>query len=194
MTVMRGEPAERKELTELERCVVGVVWRDGPMTAYEIASLFSKSLSPYWSGSAGAIYPLVQRLRRRGLVAGKQRPWNGTKKTVLTVTPKGIDSLRTWLTPPISQASAAPSFDSIRTRLYFLGVLTRQQQLAILDEATRATREQIAGIQARRREDEAAGNISEVLGGIGVILEFRARLRWLAVIRSYVQSGCLPER
>jgi DNA-binding PadR family transcriptional regulator len=181
----------RQELTDLERCVVGVVWRDGPVTAYEIAALFSKSLSPYWSGSAGAIYPLVARLRRRGLIAGQQRPWNGTKKTVLTVTAKGTESLREWLTPPISHASAGPSFDSIRTRLFFLGVLPRERQLAIVDDALRATRQHIAEFERRRREDEAAGNVSEVLGGMGVIFEYRARLRWLAAVRTFVETGRL---
>jgi DNA-binding PadR family transcriptional regulator len=182
----------RKELTELERCVVGVVWRDGPVTAYEIASLFSKSLSPYWSGSAGAIYPVVQRLQRRGLIVGRQRAWNGTKKTVLSITEKGTASLQEWLTPPISSASAGPSFDSIRTRLYFLGVLPKKQQLAIVDDAVRVTRQQIDDFETQRKADEEAGNISEVLGGLGVIFEYRARLRWLAAIRSYVQSGRLP--
>ena len=125
-------------------------------------------------------------------MAGRQQPWNGTKKTVLTITPPGIASLREWLTPPISHASASPSFDSIRTRLYFLGVLPKAQQLAIIDDATRATREQIDGFLARRAEDRAAGNASEVLGGTGVIFEYRARLRWLAAVRAFVESGRLP--
>src|SRR6476659_7226575 len=73
----------RSDLTELEQCVLGVIWRDGPMTAYEIAALFTKSLSPYWSGSAGAIYPVVQRLRKRGLVRGTRKSWNGAQTTVL---------------------------------------------------------------------------------------------------------------
>ena len=85
-------------------------------------------------------------------------------------------------------------FDSIRTRLYFLAVLPRKQQLAIVDDALRATREQIAGFEARRREDAASGNVSEVLGGLGVIFEYRARLRWLAAVRSYVHTGRLSPR
>src|SRR6476620_1047814 len=103
----------RSDLTELEQCVLGVIWRDGPVTAYEIAALFSRSLSPYWSGSAGAIYPVVQRLRKRGFVRGVRRAWNGTQKTGLSVTEGGLATLREWLTPPIPLAAAAPSYDPI---------------------------------------------------------------------------------
>src|SRR6476469_7146184 len=130
----------RSDLTELEQCVLGVIWRDGPMTAYEIAALFTKSLSPYWSGSVGAIYPAVTRLRRRGLVRGESRAWNGTRKTVLTITPKGLASLRQWLTPPLPADAGGPSLDSVRTRLFFLEALPRRQRLAFIAEAERVVR------------------------------------------------------
>jgi DNA-binding PadR family transcriptional regulator len=185
-------PAVRKELTELERCVLGVIWRDGPLTAYEIAALFAKSLSPYWSGSAGAIYPAVKRLRGRGLISGQQRAWNGAKKTVVRITKKGIVSLRDWLTPPIAAEAAAPAFDSIRTRLFFLEVLPLRERRAIVDDAIRATKEHIRRFEQRRAEDMAAGDVSEVLGGVGVIYEYKARLQWLSAIRRYVATGRLP--
>lgn len=176
----------RHELTELEWCVVGVVWRDGPMTAYEIAALFTKSLSPYWSGSVGAIYPAVTRLRRRGLIRGDQRAWNGVRKTVLTITAKGIASLRGWLTPPLPEEAVAPSLDSVRTRLFFLEVLPPKQRLAFIAEAERVVKEKIAQFEERRREDEANGEIFEAFGGLAVIYEMKARLRWLKAVRGYV--------
>ncbi|MGZ4807924.1 MAG: PadR family transcriptional regulator [Thermoanaerobaculia bacterium] len=172
----------RDELTELEWCVVGVVWRDGPMTAYEIAALFTKSLSPYWSGSAGAIYPAVSRLRRRGLIRGDRR----VRKTVLSITKKGIAALREWLTPPLPEDAVAPSLDSVRTRLFFLEVLPLKQRLAFLAEAERAVKERIAQLEERRREDEASGEIFEAFGGLAVIYELKARLRWLEAVRKYV--------
>jgi DNA-binding PadR family transcriptional regulator len=175
----------RHELTELEWCVVGVVWRDGPMTAYEIAALFTKSLSPYWSGSAGAIYPAVTRLRRRGLIRGDRR----VRKTVLSITAKGIASLRKWLTPPLPADAFAPSLDSVRTRLFFLEVLPRKQRLALIAEAERVVKEKIEQFEKRRREDQANGEIFEAFGGLAVIYEMKARLRWLEAVRGYVVSN-----
>jgi DNA-binding PadR family transcriptional regulator len=182
----------KRELTELEQCVVGVVWRDGPMTAYEIAALFSKSLSPYWSGSAGAIYPLVKRLQHRGLLRGTMRAWNGARKTVLTITPKGKASLRVWLTPPIPSIAAAPTLDPIRTRMFFLEILSAPDRLAFLDDAERITNQQIELARQQIDRDEAAGQMSEVIGAVGVIYELKGRVKWLNAVREYLTTNKLP--
>ncbi|HZE88705.1 MAG TPA: PadR family transcriptional regulator, partial [Verrucomicrobiae bacterium] len=58
----------RKGLSELEGATLGVVWSEQPCTPYAIRRVFQTSPSPFWSGSAGAIYPLVERLETRGLV------------------------------------------------------------------------------------------------------------------------------
>jgi DNA-binding PadR family transcriptional regulator len=176
----------RTELTEMEHCVLGVIWRDGPLTAYEIAALFSRSLSPYWSGSAGAIYPVVGRLRKRGLVRGVRRAWNGAQKTVLSITDAGTDLLRAWLAPPLPAGVAAPSYDPIRTRLFFIDVLPAARKLRFLDEAERAVREQLAATKRQHDLEVTAGNTSEAIGSLGVMLELKARLRWLRAVRGWV--------
>src|SRR4051812_8987838 len=56
-------------INQLDAVVAGVIWRDGPITAYRIREVFKQSLSPAWSSSAGTIYPTVGRLIRGGLVA-----------------------------------------------------------------------------------------------------------------------------
>ncbi|HEX3108176.1 MAG TPA: helix-turn-helix transcriptional regulator [Thermoanaerobaculia bacterium] len=173
----------RSELTELERCTLGVIWRDGPMTAYEVAALYARSLSPYWSGSAGAVYPLVKRLRQRGLIRGLRRAWNGKKKTVLEVTDAGVATLREWLTPPLPPDAAAPSQYPLRTRLYFVDVLSDGEKRAFFRDAERAVREQLAAAKKQRRQDADAANVSEAIGHLGVVYELEARLRWLRAAR-----------
>ena len=176
----------REELTELEQCVIGVIWRDGPMTAYEVAAHFSASLSPYWSGSAGAIYPVVKRLRKRGLLRGVQRAWNGRRKSMLTTTPAGKASLRAWLRPPLPPEGGGTTFDPIRTRLFFINVLPADQRLAFIADAERAVNEQIRLNEEHRREEDARGDLLEALGALGVILELKARRQWLRAVRKHL--------
>lgn len=175
-------------MTELEQCVLGVVWRDGPVTAYEIAALFARSLSPYWSGSAGAIYPAVARLRRRGLVRGVRRAWNGGLKTVLTATDAGIAALRAWLTPPLPADAAAPTYDPLRTRLFFAAVLSPARRRRLLADAERVVLEQLDAIRLQHAADLAAGDESEAIGSRGVALELEARLQWLREIRKRLET------
>ena len=172
-----------RQLTDLEHCVLGVIWRDGPVTAYEIAVLFARSLTPFWSGSAGAIYPLVERLKKRGLVKGAHRAWRGSRRTVLSITPKGSIAMRSWLTTPVADSEAAPVLDSLRTRTFFLDILKPSERAAFLEEATRAVRDQLVLVRKQRKNDEAAGNISEVIGMIGAEEQLEGRLRWLKRIR-----------
>ncbi len=173
----------RHDLTELERCVLGVIWRDGPVTAYEVAAHFAASLSPYWSGSAGAIYPLVKRLAARKLLRTRQQAWNGSRKTILSVTAAGKGALRAWLRPPLPPESGAPTFDSIRTRLFFLEALPPSERAALLADAERVTALQIEAAQQQRVRNEAAGQTFEALGDIGVLFELRARRQWLRAVR-----------
>ena len=58
---MARQKSSRTDTTELEAAVLGVVWQDGPCTPYAIRQHFLESPAPRWSGSAGAIYPLVRR-------------------------------------------------------------------------------------------------------------------------------------
>ena len=53
-------------LSELEAVVLGLVWSDGPCTAYAVRRTVQASLSAQWSGSAGAVYPAVARLEGPG--------------------------------------------------------------------------------------------------------------------------------
>src|SRR5215471_20999039 len=58
-------------VSEIEACVLGLLSVDGPATPYAIRKVFLESPNPQWSGSAGTIYPLIERLLRRKLIRSK---------------------------------------------------------------------------------------------------------------------------
>ena len=76
----------------------------------------------------------------------------------------------------------------MRTRLFFLEVLPLKQRLAFIAEAERVVKEKIVQLEKRRREDQANGEIFEAFGGLAVIYEMKARLRWLAAVRTYLRN------
>ena len=47
----KGNPTK---LSELEAVVLGLIWAEGPCTAYSVRLTVRRSLSDQWSGSAGA--------------------------------------------------------------------------------------------------------------------------------------------
>lgn len=115
-----------RTLTELEGAALGVVIRDGPVTAYAVKELFRGSPSEFWSGSAGSIYPLMRRLEERGIVAAEHGSSGRRRHRVYLATPEGRRVFRRWLTD--AERAAAMGFDPLRTRLVFFDRLTRRER------------------------------------------------------------------
>lgn len=59
------------EMTELEGTVLGLIALHPESTAYEVRREFQKSRTAHWRASAGAIYPLIERLVKRDLLAAR---------------------------------------------------------------------------------------------------------------------------
>jgi len=176
-------------VTELEYCVLGIVWEGGPLTAYEVAKPFAESPSSYWSGSAGAIYPLVRRLEEKGFLRGKSAQWNSRRKRVLTITEQGLAALREWLAPPFPPSAGAASFDPIRTRVVFINALPAKARARFFDDAERVVREQLTGLEELYAAQRETGTMAlDALSTLGGMHELRARLAWLSEVRRELSS------
>src|SRR5262245_30684654 len=103
--------ARARALTDLEACVLGVVWRDGPCTAYAVRRELADSTAPRWSASAGSIYPVLQRLEAVGLVAATTRSWGARGKREFAATAAGQEQLRAWVPAKGASEFGGPSYD-----------------------------------------------------------------------------------
>jgi DNA-binding PadR family transcriptional regulator len=167
-------------LSELEAVVLGLVWQDGPCTPYAIRQVFLRTPSPQWSGSAGAIYPAVRRLERRGLIRSDTQ-WQGRRRSrVYRPTPRGVAALRRWLKSSQADGVVGVPPDPMRTRYRFLGALTPRERKAIvggwrtnLDRHMRAVERDLA---ARKK----GGNPFSFMLATGALLHLRSRRTWLA--------------
>lgn len=126
-----SEEGKERALTELEGAALGVVLRDGPCTSYAVKELFRASPSDFWSGSAGAIYPLMQRLEKRGLVASVPGSTGRRGRKDYRITAAGRRAFRRWLTD--AERAAGMGFDPLRTRLVFFDQLTPQARATFHD-------------------------------------------------------------
>jgi len=183
----RLPPRSERALTDLEACVLGVVWRDGPCTAYAVRRELAASSTPRWSDSAGSIYPVLDRLEALGLVAATARSWGERGKKEFAATAAGASRLRAWV-PQVTAADACgPTYDPIRTRFCFLAVLppsARRQFLADAARGTRQTLDRLRGDAPRRiRPDDF-----EALSIHASICELQGRLRWLGRMRKVLTA------
>lgn len=125
------------DLTDLEGAVLADVATRGTATSYAVAQTFSQSPSEYWSGSAGAVYPLVKRLTARGLLAASAGAAGKRQRLDYAITPEGRAALEAWLLD--AQRAAGMGFDPLRTRLVHLHLVSPDQRKAFLEEVRART-------------------------------------------------------
>jgi DNA-binding PadR family transcriptional regulator len=175
---------ERKRisgLSELEAVVLGLVWAQGPCTAYSVRLTVKRSLSTQWSGSAGAVYPAVVRLEDRGLIRSRAVLTGRRRSMELEITRSGIGALRTWIGPPIAEIAAGIPVDPLRTRLRFLEVLPPAKRAAFLTDAKKRLEADIRRVDADYRRARRSGASPFTLAMVrGVRYMTRARLKTIA--------------
>jgi len=173
-------------LSDLEHTVLGIVWRDGPCTRYAVRNQFQRSPSSHWSGSAGSIYPLVERLQRKKLLRSSAQRQGRRPSRAFSVTEEGRRTLVEWLRPPLPEEAVAVHFDAIRTRTFFLAALTSKQRERFLDDAAEKLTE---GVETARRYADQVRDSDDELGWLaarGGLLMTRARLAWIVEMRRHL--------
>ena len=174
-------------LSELEHVVLGVVGMEQPCTAYAVRQVFRASPSSHWSGSAGAIYPLVRRLEKQGLLRSTARRGDRRSTRLYRLTTQGQTELRAWLRPPLPDASALMDIDPLRVRIRFLGALRKGERAAVLAEAQAKLRGHVERLQAEARQDRDRGDLYRYLVSRGAMRSVRAQLSWLAEVERTLQ-------
>lgn len=128
---MRRNDSKRR-LTELEGAALAQVVRAGACTPYAIKETFRTSPSRFWSGSAGAVYPLVRRLVARGLLVSRPDLRDRRARRVVSATPAGRAALQSWLVD--AERAADFGFDPLRTRLFYSELVPPQRLQKFLAE------------------------------------------------------------
>ena len=181
----RSRLPSARPVSELEGVVLGLL-AAGPSTAYGLRQFFLRSPSPYWSGSAGAIYPLVLRLKQRGLVISNAVATGRRRAAAFRLTAAGRAALRSWLRTNADAAIVGVPFDPLRSRMRFLQVIGISEQRTLVVATLARAREHLAEIDrdaATKREsgDRAAYHVAR-----GAQLMMRARVTWLEEILTEV--------
>lgn len=179
----------RRSGSELECFVLGLVWQRGPASPYEIRRHMKDSPSTQWSGSAGSIYPLMERLENAGLLKGKDLKAGQRARREYQITPKGLGVLRSWVGPPLAPAAISVAHDPLRSRARFLAVLPPEQRAAWIAAARAALDE----VERRVRAWEARyGDSTGSPGGGAKImtrsgeLDVSSRREWLGDVERII--------
>lgn len=172
------------DTTELEAAVLGVVWQEGPCTCYAIRQHFLESRSPRWSGSAGAIYPLVRRLETRGLVRSSSSTRGRRAQRDYRTTRLGMAAFKQWLRRPLAQGNATLIHDPLRTRVLFLSAIPHEEALSFVSDALETLRRTLKQAQQDCRKNPASEDKFAHFAAKNALLVTQARVKWLVEVQS----------
>ncbi len=178
--------ARTETVSELEGAVLGLLFLRGPVTPYAVKVEFDRSRSSHWSASTGAIYPVIRRLERRGLIMTERRMQGRRASLRCRLGPAGRRALRRWIGPPLPEWAAAVTFDPVRTRVSFLAALPAGARRRLLLEAESRIARELVAIRRLRRQQEASGDRWEGLATLGAVYEMRMRLAWVRAVQKAV--------
>ncbi len=167
------------KLSELEAVVLGLIWQDGPCTPYAVRQVFLRTPSPQWSGSAGAIYPAVQRLERRGLIRSEAHTQGRRKSRLYRATAKGLAGLRKWLHSSQQDWVVGVPPDPMRTRYRFLGALRAGERRSILSNWQKNMVRHIRAVEEDYAARKKSGDMFSYLLARGALLHLYSRRAWL---------------
>ena len=152
--------------------MLGVVRLAPSSTAYRVRQVFLASRSAEWSGSAGAVYPAINRLLAEGLLQeSAARDGRGTRTYWLTAA--GVSAHDEWLCD-VERAIGA-GLDPFRTRAGFWSVLPPRKRGALLQRLKRQIERQR---QELLRELPSLNANDSAMTTLHVAL-LDARMKWL---------------
>lgn len=125
-------------LTDLEGAALAEIAKRGAATSYAVAQAFIRSPSEFWSGSAGAVYPMIKRLAARGLLTAMPGVAGRRPRLEYQLTAEGLESLHDWLLD--SSRAAGLGFDPLRTRLVHLDLVPKAKRTQFLEEVRSKSR------------------------------------------------------
>ena len=164
--------------SELEGVVLGHLWKHGPSTPYSIRKELLQAPSSHWSGSAGAIYPLLARLEERGIVRSRKAMRGDREGWRYALTARGTHRFLEWLGPPLLGEVVSIAADPLRTRVHFLGALSRRKRETFFASARAVLERHVEELAPPPGMDEF-----DRLALLGAVRLARARIAWLEDVR-----------
>jgi PadR family transcriptional regulator, regulatory protein AphA len=139
-----------------------------PRSGYDIKALVDKTTRFFWAASYGQIYPELKRLAERGLIETEADPQGGRRRTTYRITDAGREALAAWIRSP---EQIHEMRDEGLLKLFFAGVLEREDAIAVVEAKRQAPGRKLAvlrEIEPFAKQAERSGPYAVLRYGVGM--------------------------
>lgn len=177
-----------RALSELEGVCLGLVCKHTACTAYRVRQELKAAPSSHWQASAGSVYPLLARLQNEGLILTSADKADGRNRKLLRITTAGRAALKQWLMAGTSPDSISSMTDPVRSRTYFLSVLSSKQRDGYVQKLVSEMKSYVTKTQDHLDSLSQADDLDTYLGALGAVRIAEARLAWLCDVRKALST------
>ena len=171
-------------LTDDEGTFLALLARVQPATAYQLSKIYAGSPVSNFGTSKGKIYPLIRRLKARGLLSAKAVAGDARGTEDLKCTAAGKSAIRAWV-KQIRPIHLLPE-DPLRTKLQSFDLLSREEQIEWLVDVKKGLLGKLEELDAYGREvtvpfkDQVHDN---------AVSAIRCRMDWLDRVLHAIVKG-----
>lgn len=172
-----------EDLTDNEGSLLGLVARTEPVTAYQLMKIYERSPQGNFNASSGGIYPLIKRLKQRGLLVVKQVKGDKRGTRQIMCSSLGHEAIRNWVQNIRSAHTLLE--DPLRTKIMSFEHLTKTEQLAWVSNVRKQLTDKIADVV------EYGASVSvpfQPLVHANAMSSLEWRLRWLDDVEKEIKK------
>ena len=160
-----------------------------PMTGYEMKKRMDTTMSLFWSGSYGSIYPTLQRLKDNGSIDSSQSTEAGRDKIIYRITEQGRMILQQWLREPAIK-------DELRyetlLKMFFGSEVGKVDTLkhiqAFEDKITHMLPKLKASVELLKADDSEPAHEYYMLTAMFGVKMYEASMEWCEQVKAYFDS------
>jgi PadR family transcriptional regulator, regulatory protein AphA len=172
--------APRSRLTGFEQVLLGMVSLQ-PSTGYDLKRRFATTPLGVYQPSSGALYPALERLERRGLLASEGLPQaeHGRPRRRYRLTDDGSQAHLDWVRQPVVPDTVGQDLGLHLLRFVMMRqVLPEEAVVAFLTSLRAALAGFVASLEQQADAIDAAGNPYAALAVEHGLAVHRASLAW----------------
>jgi DNA-binding PadR family transcriptional regulator len=175
---------ENSGTTDDEGTFLALLLRIQPATTYQIAKVYDSSPVSNFGTSKGKLYPLVRRLKARGLVSTRTISGDRRGTEQLLCTRKGETAVRSW----IKQIRPGHVLleDPLRTKVQSFDLLSREERIEWIVEAKSLMMAKLAELEEYRQQVDVP--FIDIVHD-NAIASIRSRMDWLDRLLRGVVKG-----
>jgi DNA-binding PadR family transcriptional regulator len=175
---------ETIKLTDDEGTFLALVVRAQPATAYQLSKTYAQSPVSNFGTSKGKIYPLIRRLKERGLLVGAPVEGDARGTETLEATARGREAVRQWVMH-IRPSNMLPE-DPLRTMMQSFDLLSRDEQREWIASARSGLARKLEELEAYRAEVTVPYHEQVHDNAVTAV---RSRIEWLDRVRASLGDG-----